>query len=242
MKKIIAISFLVLPGILTNCKNDNPICPELSIEGALPFSASPNGPVLIKGTGFNQDDITVWFGTQKADILESNRNYISTKVPAGLLGVVEMSVSNAQGCLVTKNFEVSSNPSTTAGSPPVYIIPPNGFAFPLQLPSHSTMLFQNIYDPTQKLYIYPFNEVMVIEENGGSDEVWDGVSSSISGNVNLPKNEINFKIHRSVKDDDELIGGFYTVTLKINGVERTDNFFIAFSSVTGRQYVFEYFL
>ena len=159
MKKIIVICFLVLPGfILTNCKNDNPICPELSIEGAFPFSASPNGPVLIKGTGFNQDDITVRFGTQKADILENNKNYISTKVPAGLLGVVEMSVSNAQGCLVTKNFEVfSSNPSTTAGSPPVYIIPPSGFAFPLQIPTDSTMLFHNVYDPTHSDKIYPFS-------------------------------------------------------------------------------------
>jgi hypothetical protein len=241
MKKIAVISVLVLFGsTLITCNDDNPTCPELSIEGSLPFTAPPNGPVLIKGTGFDGDGITLRFGTLKADILDKNILYISTKIPPGLLGVVELSVSNAQGCLVTKKFEVSSDPSTTAGSPPVYFIPPGSFTLPLQLPTHSSMIFENIYDRTQRINIYPFSEVMEIGDGVGWEE-WDGVISSISGNVDIPKNEIKFKIDRLVKDDDVLIGGFYTMTLKINGVERKDNFLIAFSSLTGRQYVFEYF-
>jgi hypothetical protein len=242
MKKITVICFLLLPGfILISCKNDNPVCPELSIEGVFPFSAAPNEPVLIKGAGFNQDDgITIRFGTQKADILEKNKSYISTKVPPGLLGVVELSVSNAQGCLVTKNFEVtSSNPAP--GSPPVYFIPPSGFAFPVQIPTDESIDFVNVYDPSHKIVIWPFRQVMEIEygdvDTEANIEFWGGKKNPISGNVNLPKNEINLKIDRSVKDD-VLIGGFYTITLRDNGEEKKDNFFIAFSSVTGQQYVF----
>ena len=76
MKTITAICFLALLSFtLINCKNDTPICPELSLEAVYPFAAPAGGPVLIKGTGFNEEDITVRFGTLKAEILEKNKNY-----------------------------------------------------------------------------------------------------------------------------------------------------------------------
>ena len=233
VSRVFQLVFIVL--ILVTCKKDDElICPELSIEGAFPFSAPPNGPVLIKGTGFNQDGVTVRFGTQKADILENNESYISTKIPPGLLGVVEMSVSNAQGCLVTKNFEISPNPSTMPGSPPVYFIPPAGFAFPVQIPPNDAMYFSNFFDSSHFIQISSFRDGPV-----GGIELWKGEESPLTGTVNLPKNEINFKINRSVIDE-ELVGGFYTMILNDNGEQRQDNFFIAFSNVTGRQYLFKY--
>ncbi len=240
MKTITAICFLALLSfILINCKNDTPVCPDLSIEGAFPFSGPPNGPVLIKGTGFNQDDITVRFGTQKADILENNKNYISTKVPSGLLGVVELSVSNAQGCIEAMDFEVSgSNVGTTPGSPPVYFIPPSGFSFPVQVPLDATVTFKNVYDKTHSIIVNPFSALIVIKETEFSYEDWGGDKSPISGSVDLQKNEIVIKINRSGKPDDELIGGIYTMALTVNGVDKLDNFFVAFSTVTGRQYLF----
>ncbi len=236
MKTVVRVFQLVFIGlILITCKKgDELICPEFSIEGAFPFSAPAKGAVLIKGTGFNQDGITVRFGTQKADILENNESYISTIIPPGLLGVVEMSVSNAQGCLVTKNFEISSNPSTMPGSPPVYFIPPAGFAFPVQLPPNDGMYLSNFFDSSHFIQIPGFRDGPV-----SGIELWKGEESHITGTVNLPKNEINLKINRSVIDD-ELIGGFYTMILKDNGQERQDNFFIAFSRLTGRQYLFEF--
>jgi hypothetical protein len=239
MKTITVICLLVMSGTLTNCKNDNPICPELSIEGAFPFSAAPNEPVLIKGTGFNEEDITVRFGTLKAGILEKNKNYISTKVPSGLLGVVELSVSNAQGCIEARDFEVSgSNVGTTPGGPPVYIIPPSGFAFPVQVPLDATVHFKNVYDETHSIIVNPFSALIAIEETDFSYENWADEKSPISGSVDLLKNEIVIKINRSGKPDDELVGGFYTMSLTVNGVDKLDNFFVAFSTVTGRQYLF----
>jgi hypothetical protein len=107
---------------------------------------------------------------------------------------------------------------------------------------HQQIHFYNVYDG-HYIIISDFQEVMVIEENAWECVVNDfrqclqDELSPISGNVNLPKNEIKIKIDRPVKDE-ELIGGFYTITLKDNGAERKDNFFIAFSGVTARQYLF----
>ncbi len=240
-KTIVRICFVVFTGsILISCKkDDNPICPALSLEAVYPFAAPAGGPVLIKGTGFNEEEITVRFGTLKAEILEKNKNYISTKVPSGLLGVVELSVSNVQGCIEARDFEVSgSNVGTTPGSPPVYFIPPSGFAFPMQAPLDATVYFKNVYDETDSIVLFPFSALMVIEENGSCYEKWGGEKSLISGSVDLQKNEMVLKINRSGKPDDELIGGIYTMSLTVKGVDRLDNFFVAFSSLTGRQYLF----
>jgi len=240
MKTITAICFLALLSFnLIKCKNDTPICPEFSLEAVYPFAAPAGGPVLIKGTGFNEEDITVRFGTLKAEILEKNKNYISTKVPSGLLGVVELSVSNAQGCIEARDFEVSgSNVGTTPGSPPVYFIPPSGFSFPVQVPLDATVYFKNVYDETHSIIVNPFSALIVIKETEFSYEDWGGDKSPISGSVDLQKNEIVIKINRSGKPDDELIGGVYTMALTVKGVDKLDNFFVAFSTVTGQQYLF----
>jgi hypothetical protein len=242
MKKTISrICLVVLTGtVLITCKNDDePICPEFSLEAAYPFAGPADGPVLIKGTGFNEEEITVRFGNLKAEVLEKNKNFISTKVPPGLLGLVELSVSNAQGCIEARDFEVSgANVGTTPGSPPVYFIPPSGFAFPVQVPLDATVTFKNVYDDTHSIVVNPFASSIAIVESDFNFEKWADEVSPISGSVDLQKNEIVIKINRSGKPDDELIGSIYTMSLTLNGVERLDNFFVAFSTLTGRQYLF----
>jgi hypothetical protein len=222
---------------MVTCDSDgqNSGCPELLIEGTFPFVASANDPVLIKGTGFNSENITVRFGSLAATIIERNNNYISTKVPSDLLGLVELSVTNGIGCIGIKTFEVSSQAqSGIPGSPPVYFIPPGGFSFPINLPSVEYAILRNFYDESHELEIFPFREV----SDFGGEERWGAEINPISGTMDLKKNEVIINIQRSGKPDDILVGGFHTMTILVDGVDVVDNFFIAFSTITGTQYLF----
>ncbi len=238
MKTKIILLLIILSGILLiTCKDDEePVCPELLIERIFPYVSPPDGPVLIKGTGFNEESITVRFGTIQATIVAKDKYYISTKVPTGLLGVVELSVTNS-GCTIISEFEVSNGSLSSPGNPPVYLIPPSGFSFPVQLPFNATMYLTNIFDSSHSIKIYPFPEMGMIDESSGSYEGWSGEISPISGSIDLSKNEILIKVDRS-GSDEELFGGFYTLSLRVDGQDRIDNFFIAFSTVTGKQYIF----
>ena len=228
---------LVLPTMVT-CDSDgeNSHCPELIIEATFPFAASANDPVLIKGTGFNSENITLRFGSLATTIIERNNNYISSKVPSALLGLVELSVTNGIGCIGAKTFEVSSQAQTgIPGSPPVYFIPPGGFSFPINLPSVEFATLKNFYDESHEIKIFPFREVSTFE----GDEKWGDQINPVSGTMDLKKNEVIIDIQRSGKPDDILVGGFHTMTISVDGVDIVDNFFIAFSTITGTQYLFK---
>ncbi len=238
MKTLIAVCLmlLVLPTMMT-CDSDenNSDCPGPVIEAVFPFVASANDPVLIKGTGFNSENITVRLGFLATTIIERNSNYISTKVPSGLLGLVELSVTNGIGCIGTKTFEVTSQAqSGIPGSPPVYFIPPGGFSFPVNLPSVEYVILKNFYDESHELEIFPFREVSTFE----GEERWGAEVNPINGTMDLKKNEVIINIQRSGKPDDILVGGFHTMTISVDGVDIFDNFFIAFSTITGTQYLF----
>jgi hypothetical protein len=241
MKTLPVVSFmlLVLPAVM-RCDSDeeSPDCPQLSIEAIFPFAAAADDPVLIKGNGFNSENITVRFGSLTATVVQKNASYISTKVPTGLGGLVELSVTNELGCIAVKTFEVSSqSPAGTPGSPPVYFIPPGGFSFAINLPSVEYVILKNFYDEDHELTIFPFREISTF---GGESnyEKWGADTNPISGTLDLGKNEVIISIQRSDKPDDLLVGGFHTMTIPVNGVDKTDNFFIAFSTITGIQYLF----
>jgi hypothetical protein len=233
---------LLLPGCK---KDDGPAapCTTLGIERVYPNNSPVGGPVLVKGTGFS-DKTIVRFAREKAEILAVTQEYISVKVPRGLLGVVELSLDNGSKCITKKNFEIGTVTATNLpNSPPVYIIPPAGFAFPVQVGTDGAVTLTNLWQPEHTIelqFIRPRGGASEIEGREGLDDRFEG--NEVTGEQNPVENKYTLVIDRSASGmpTERLEGGFYTLTMKVNGSEVTDNFFIAFSTVTGRQYVFRY--
>jgi hypothetical protein len=202
-----------------------------------PISSPPAGPVLIKGKGFTADT-KVYFGKVQAKIEANNENYLSTIVPNGLLGKVELSVENGKGCLQSKNFEVASaTPSNLPVSPPVYIIPPAGFAFPVQVGQNQTLTLTNFWDAKHRIRFLSFN--MQKKLISGEEEI-DEASYPLNGTHDPNLNKVVITIDRSGSNlpNEKLEGGFYTLTLKSGTREVMGNFLVTFSTITGRQYIF----
>jgi hypothetical protein len=235
MKKLILWSIFFLLGlILSDCKKKEEIpCAPISIESVFPNNNTAGGPVLIKGTGFSSNTV-VRFGNVNATISDVNEFYISTKVPPGLQGTVELMVENGSNCTATKPFEiVGSAPGNLPASPSTYVIPPAGFASPIQVTTDETLCLINVYAPTHRVVLFPFrtnyNLIGGQEKIGTTSYPINGTESQgiITLTITQPQNVIEtYKM------------SYYTVTLDINGQRETGNFFIAFSSRTGRQLIF----
>jgi hypothetical protein len=83
-----------------------------------PKSGGKGTPVTLFGVNFNLEPVTVLFGTVKADEVTPSPNQLATKVPAGVTGKVEITVSTRAG-------EVTSESQFTAGSPPAFTFSPS---------------------------------------------------------------------------------------------------------------------
>lgn len=244
MKKRSYLFLFICPLLFLHC-GGNDDCPSLGIERVFPNNSGPGEPVLIKGEGFSSST-TVSFADQRAVIEEFNGEYISTKVPVGLLGVVELSVSNGDKCLDIDDFEVTGiSSSLLPPSPPVYIIPPAGFSFPPQIDIESSMYFRNLYDEEHWIFLTSIMEdatgTVLTPRNGSEtfgNSIWNTVTSS---KIDLAKNQITISIDRTESGlpQEDLEGGLYTLTLRVDGTLVRDNFLIVFSKNTGRQYVFQ---
>lgn len=243
----IRILLLWIPAFvvpLAGCDDDgNGVdCEPLAIQTVYPYYGAVDGPVLIEGRGFAVESLQVRFGAQQAQVIDKTDTYITTKVPSGLLGVVELSVTNSEGCTEVVNFEILNASGTTfPSSPPVYFIPPAGYSFPVQIPMDQELTLINVYDAQHILHVQDFREVVSFDEDINANyELWDEKTNPITGSINIPENQLLFEIDRSDsgEEDDQLVGGFYTMTAAVNGITRTDNFFLAFSTITRRQYLF----
>lgn len=239
---ILLLGISAFVASLTGCSDSDDVkCESVEIKSVYPFYGSPNGPVLVEGRGFAVENLSVRFAGQQAQIVEKTDTYISTKVPSGLSGPVELSVSTSGGCIAVTNFEVTAAaPAGFPNSPPTYFIPPAGYSFPVQIPQNQELLLINVYENGHFIHVLNFREVQTIGEFDSAVETWKGTESPVTGSINIPENHLVFKIDRSLagEEDEELVGGFYTLTVDVNGKTRTDNFFLAFSAVTGKQYLF----
>jgi hypothetical protein len=162
-----------------------------------------------------------------------NEFYISTKVPRGLQGTVELSLENGENCSATKPFEVTSAyPSNIPTSPSTYVIPPAGFASPIQVTTDETLCLINVFDPTYRLVLFPFRTNY--NSIGGQEKI-NSVNNSIKGSES--QGIITLTVTRSNFPETYKMS-YHTVRLTINGQSETGNFFIAFSTTTGRQLIF----
>jgi hypothetical protein len=239
-------NLLVLVFIYSGCGNGDgsdeaqPCLPILFHEVYPPNNAA-NEPVLLHGEGFNENT-SVNFGSIEATVFDLNENFISTRVPSGLNGLVEIILRNGEDCIQSKDFEVISQlPAGLPVSPPVYVIPTAGFAFPLQVGMDETMYLVNVYDDTHRIHLAIFRIAQgAFDIPGFSTEYFMDTENSITGSVDLEANSILMNIDRSGTEfpDDRLEGGFYTLEMEIDDEMIIDNFLIVFSATTGRQYLF----
>ena len=244
MKSFFIVWILLLAAsLLGGCVGSSGECEEaIAIESVYPNNSSAREPVLIKGTGFSSKTI-VRFGNEKANINELNSTYISTNVPSDISGLTKLSVSNGDNCLTSVDFEVLSNRSSNVhSSPPIYFIPPAGMSFPITIRLNATIEMRNFYDPRHTLRIgccfNPQSERFNGEESY-SGSMGDSYTIRYEGIQEIGMNRIIINLDRPEPYlDDELVGGFYTINQIINGQARVNNYFIAFSVISGRQYVF----
>lgn len=232
------VFLLLLGGCSKNGGDDSCNTPP-AITQVYPNNNVVGGPVLLAGQGFNATS-RLRFGTVEARVLEVNERYLSAQVPAGLAGRVELSVSNAGGCSAKGFFEVvGSLPPALAASPPVYLIPPASYSFPPRVALNQTVSMVNTYNPLHKLKF----------EGYGPTKTTFTCTETIGPNTNIitaahdiarRQATLNFT-QRAGLPDDNLVGGFNTKFTQVNGRTDTINYFIAFSTITGRQYVFNDF-
>jgi hypothetical protein len=239
-KPVFEIGFLWITFFMfSSCGKSGEDCPQLQLLDVFPNNNVSNGPVLLYGSGFT-DATLVRFEMLNAEVVDRNEKYLSVKAPAGLQGLVEVSVSNGDNCLAVRDFEVvGSLPANLPASPPVYLIPPAGYAFPVQIGQDETLYLTNLYDQNHKIEIPFFRFGGGVDVN--STEFYKGQEFPITGSIDMEENRLEFDLDRSADPnlpDDQLVGGFYTLTLPVNNQPTLKNYFIAFSTQTGRQYVF----
>ena len=234
--------FCLLVWIGTSCnedENNEPACTEVQVSQLLPNSNPVGGPVLIQGSGFT-DKSVVKFGDQTAEIETRTGSSITTKVPDGLFGLVEVSISNGTECIDTRDFNVSAGFPNDAGvSPPSIIVPDEGLSFPLQVGDDNIINLQNAFDEDHQLSYGLFRTLMDPIEFG--TEQFKGIETPFGGRQDLIVNEVLLILNRtdSPFPRDTLEGGYYTLTLDIEEKTVTDNFLLTTSRITGRQYLFK---
>lgn len=228
---------LVLSGCAKDDNDDSCTIPP-AINKVYPNNNIVGGPVLLAGRGFNSTS-RLRFGNVEAPVLEVNEGYLSAKVPAGLAGRVELSVSNAGGCSAKGFFEVvGSLPAALAVSPPVYVIPPAAYSFPPRVAVNQTIRMVNTHNPGHSLVFDSYGSTR--PTLGCTERIAGNLSADVTATHDVARREItlNLKQRGTGYPNDILVGGFDTKFTTVNGRADTTNYFIAFSTVTGRQYVF----
>ncbi|MBC8082203.1 MAG: IPT/TIG domain-containing protein [Hymenobacter sp.] len=234
---------LLLLLVLGGCtKDDNEDSCDIhpAINQVYPNNNIVGGPVLLAGQGFNSTS-RLRFGNVEATVSEVNENYLSAKVPAGLAGRVELSVSNAGGCSAKGFFEVvGSLPAALAVSPPVYAIPPAAYSFPPLVAVNKSVLMRNSHNDKHSLSFNSFDPNRPTRPTlGCTESIAGNASNNVTAAYDIARRQITLDLkQRPGYPDDVLVGGFDAKFTRVNGKADTTNYFIAFSTVTGRQYVF----
>jgi hypothetical protein len=225
----------MLTFLFCGCGEEEP-CQNISLSEIFPNENASGEPVLLRGEGFT-DRTEIRFGNVVATALESDNNYISTRVPQGLNGLVEVSLKNGDDCFTAMDFEVLNQPpGGLPAGPAVYVIPTAGSTFVPRIPQEQEIRLANVFDNTHTLLLSLSVITDDVYDVSFGEENLEGEFYQVSGTVNLSSNETVLEIDRSEDPpDDRLEGGFYSFDQPIGG---KSDVFLAFSTITGRQYVF----
>lgn len=253
--RLFSILWLLIMGALwalPACKS-NPDCDDaLILTQVFPNTNPAGGPVLLKGSGF-RSGMSLNFGNVSASIGEFNDSFLVAQVPGGLLGGVRITLSDG-GCNDQIGFDVASSfPVNLPASPPVYLLPQPGLAFSILVTSDETIPLQNVYDPTHAIYLRNSGSVEEIIGEGldafshENFSGWYGINppndTVIRASAINDQSTVYITLDRNMSNgrylSDEWVGSFQTLfNVNIDGNQITDNFFVAFSTLNGRQYLF----
>ncbi|MCB0530886.1 MAG: hypothetical protein H6574_01660 [Lewinellaceae bacterium] len=210
MKKIFNSG--LLPAIcllVSGCTNNN--CDKNVAVLAVQPNTNPAGyEVLLKTEGFT-NDAAVIFGSVKAETRAgAESGDIIAKVPAGLLGNVEISVEEGDCLARFGNFNVSGGlPSSVQPSLPIIVIPTPPASYPTQgignLWANAAGTFDASGNPDQSVLIVEgltvgdvinFDSDYSVEFNSTDPNL---NNNPVSGFANIKTGEIYMEIDRTLK-------------------------------------------
>lgn len=210
MKNIVRFCFLpAICLLVTGCTNKN--CDKNVAVLAVQPDTNPAGyEVLLKTDGFTKD-ATVVFGSVAAETRAgAESGDIIAKIPAGLLGNVEISVEEGDCIARFANFIVAGGlPTSVQPSLPVIVIPTPPASYPTQgignLWANAAGTFDASGNPDQSVLIVEglvdgdvinFDPDFSVEFNSADPNL---NNNPVSGFANIKTGQVKMEIDRTLK-------------------------------------------